>query len=257
MEREEIKETSRKAEEDIGIIKAVMERTKYDMCEISDYFIWAGIIYILIDVLYAIWVSWIYRNSLNTDILIFQQGTLIRDVVHCILLSIPFCVFYKIIRQKNNKISLSILLIWGIITILLPLFMGIANYFSNINLSFMIDANNYVHDETSRFELISIAKKMLVKARLTQLDYKAIGYILGIFVIGFTADKRNIKLLGFGTMVIYFVLEYFIICQSEVMGLGGISNILGIFICLVEYGAVLLLGIFLKLEGRKKIHGIT
>ncbi len=250
MEREEFKETSRKAEEDLSIIKAVMERTKCDMCEISNYFIWAGIIYILTDIFYIVAMRWIVVVTADNVDSIVPLSVLAKDMLHCILLIIPFYFCYKIIRQKQNNISMSILLFWGIITILIPFFIGLTQCFSSMNMTIIIDANRYADNYQ---ELYSIMNKLIARIRLTEIDYKAISYILGIFVIGLIADKRNIKWLGICTIVIYFAVESFIIWRAE----DEIINFLTIFVFLIEYGSVLLLGVFLKLEGRKKIHGIT
>ncbi len=253
-------ETSRKVEEDISIIKAVMERTRCDICEVANYFIWTWVIYMLLKAGYLLIGAPLESNETTYWI------RLIRSVMQSVLPAIPFFIYYRMIRLKENSISNAVMLIWGVITILIPFFLGLVTFFSYRNsiradmvinelVQYSMEDSTFFH--TNMEGVLYVSHAGLVEEAMKNVNYQMIAYIVGIFIIGFITGKRNVKRLGMGTLIVFFALECVCLYQVGNMTRETYDVLFYAFMILFGEGALLILGIFLKLEQRKKIQGVA
>lgn len=166
---------------DIAVIKSVIERTQRDFSRISVFFIWIGGINLIKFVVEQI--SYYFRNvnGYGSEMSAFLANT--SRVLPLMAYVICFMFFYKIIKLRNNSISMGLLNVWGIILI--------GSELLTFMYAYLIPVGN------------NVAVNMMWR-------YKELILILPIIVIllvtGIITQRKVISILTCVYSVIYFIL---------------------------------------------------
>ena len=165
-----------KAINDIAVIKGIIERTQRDFSKISAFFVWIGVINLVKFIVEQL--SYYFRNvnGYNSRLSVFLGRT--GQLLPLIAYIICFILFYRMIKLRNNTISMGLLKVWGIILIGTRIFIFLYIFLLPSGNS---DAINILWRYRELVEILPIIVILLVTGGLTQI--KTISVVTGMYSI--------------------------------------------------------------------------
>lgn len=177
---------------DIVVIKSVIERTQRDFSRVSVFFIWIGGINLIKFVVEQI--SYYFRNvnGYGSEMSVFFANT--SQVLPLMAYIICFMFFYRVIRLRNNSISMGLLNVWGIVLIGSELLTFIYAYLiptgNNAAINMMWRCKELIL-------ILPIIVILLVTAIITQK--KAISVLTGVYSVVYFILFTGMKEIKYGT----------------------------------------------------------
>jgi hypothetical protein len=179
-------------------------------------------------------------NFNNTYILNYR----VSDIA-VMVITIGILVFYYLkIKKKNNLISTAIIQIWGFITLLIPILWKLGS----------IGSFMYTNKETLTETNIV---KLAMDIHYMQYNFQVIIIMISITVVGVLLRKKSIIIVSSVIIALYFTIEIIASTRGELYKLdGSLYAFWSITYLIVNFLSVFLLGVILKLDGRKKMNGV-
>lgn len=105
----------KEANNDIRLIKEVLNQTQYDISKIGNFFVWVGIINMLGILLKEI--GYILLDSTQVISRMFWLAIRCVDILSFIIIVIVYLIYYLALIKTGNDLSKSVLKIWGVLII--------------------------------------------------------------------------------------------------------------------------------------------
>ncbi|MGN0289293.1 MAG: hypothetical protein ACI4DQ_06705 [Lachnospiraceae bacterium] len=212
-----------KAINDIAVIKGIIERTQRDFSKISAFFVWIGVINLVKFIVEQL--SYYFRNvnGYNSRLSVFLGRT--GQLLPLIAYIICFILFYRMIKLRNNTISMGLLKVWGIILIGTRIFVFLYIFLLPSGNS---DAINILWRCRELVEILPIIVILLVTGVLTQI--KTISVVTGMYSILYFILFTGMQEVRYGMLG----------------GRGTMISVSSVSIRIVMTAGMIILGLFLK-----------
>jgi hypothetical protein len=239
-----MKDETKKAIEDLGVIKTIINKTRCDMVEISSLFILLGIIRLLSNitnnVIIRIYVTRFYEKISKSE---YQIIDISVSLLWLLISAFVLMYYYQIVKKKNNLISKAIIQFWCITSVIIPILLKATSISMNSGRTNSIISNS----ESIKFYL---------NIYYLNQNFSFVIMILSILLVGILLFKKSILILSAVLSTAYFISEIIGFVNGSIYTNPHIPAFWAITYLLVDYLGVLFLGILLKLDGRKKVNGV-
>lgn len=187
---------AKEANNDIQLIKEILQQTQYDISKTGNFFVWVGVINMISILVKEI--GYLLLDSAQEISGTFWYALRSIDILSLIMIVIVYLIYYSSFMKIGNDLSKSVLKMWGIIIIGGKLLLKI--FFSTYS-----GAYNHVPDE---------AINGLEKFTFFLL------IILGFLFMGILVHDKKIIGFSFLCIVLYFIL----LCANITVAVGSIHG---------------------------------
>lgn len=105
----------KEANNDIQLIKEILNQTQYDISKTGNFFVWVGIIN-MIGILVKE-IGYLFLDSMQEIPGMFWFAIRSVDILSFIIIVAAYLIYYLSLRKSGNDLSRSVLKIWGILII--------------------------------------------------------------------------------------------------------------------------------------------
>lgn len=186
----------REANNDIQLIKEILNQTQYDISKTGNFFVWVGIINMISILVKEI--GYLLLDSTQEISRMFWLAFRSVDILSFIIIVVAYMIYYSSLIKTGNDLSKSVLKIWGILIIggkiLLKIFFTV---YSEVYNDVPIEALNGLEKFTF-FLLI----------------------IIGFLCMGILVHDKAITGSIFLCVVLYFIL----LCANNDVAVGNIHG---------------------------------
>lgn len=164
------------AMEEISLIKKVIDRTQNDFSKIADFFISIGIMNLVVYILYAVLLQVIRgMEQVSYPVWMLLRGLNYISVIGYIIL---FWAYHRRLKQWNNRLSLGLINLWGVLLI------GGEAFRIFFSILYHGEQSVYFYQKTLTF----------------------LFPVIGCLVLGFIIQDRLIQRVTFAVIILYMIL---------------------------------------------------
>lgn len=219
---------------DIAVIKQTIEKSKINLQRLSGLFLCMGIVLVCTQILRRVAMLIAVNNRLP-DIFLY-----ILHLVPYITLTVLFIVFIKMrsgLKQTNNRYTLQLFDMWGIIMFAIP---AVTIAISTTGL--LLNRNNGIYLSVMSF----------ISSITVMINYAAV--ITGMIFTGITINKRLLTIIGIILLlaVPLGILVYISRLSGEQNIIAGILGITSTLCGIARYVIFIFMGIYFKLQSGDK-----
>lgn len=186
----------KEANNDIQLIREILNQTQYDISNTGNFFVWVGIINMMSILVKEIGFFLLDSTQEISKMLWYAIRSV--DILSFIIIVIVYLIYYSCLIKTGNDLSKSVLKIWGILIIggrvLLKIFL---NIFSDVYKDVPVEAINGL--EKFAFFLL---------------------FIISFLFMGILVHDKKITGSIFLCLVLYFIL----LCANIVVTVGSIHG---------------------------------